>query len=368
MKTTLSTLLVALVFILSSAAVRGATAEVHIAGESLLVHSGPCSCGYGLVWTMHFSTYYTDDPARVNEQISPLPAPADYAYWTYLVLEDPSMYASATYAELNLPGSDGNNDSVSDFFQVSQSVSATSTGTYEIAWGTGQLTFDWTRAAGSRVGTMVLAMHDPILGDLGPFTHTFELVQYTGQLDYAAGSNGVTGTISFARDGQASEWYSGPVMITRVATNRFDQLTLLAGDWTNDYGGLSFGDTELTRSPGAPTLYQGTLQYAGGGSLGLKLLITDTNDANGNGIPDLSDDFGAAAPPRQPLISVSLTSSNLLLWISGDVNHTNSIQQNGGLNPNNWTTIQTVVLTNDPQLVTVPLPATSPQFWRVQVE
>lgn len=339
-----------------------------MANEKLLVHSGHCSCGFGMVWTIYFSTYYTEDVRWVNEEIAPLPQPDTYPYWTFMVLEDPSMWASVSFVKLSLPTGDGNNNGIPDFFEVGEAVAASSGGTYEIEWGPGQLTFDWSRAAGSRTGSMVLTMHDPILGTMGPFTHTFELSRYTGQIAYTPGSNSVSGTITLVKDGAASSWWSGPVTITKSPTNRFNQLTLLAGTWTNQSSAFGFGDTELTRDPAYPTLYQGSIQAPDGGSQDLKLLITDTNDANGNGIPDFSDDPAVVNPPRRPSLALSLTKSNLLLRVSGDLGHTNVIQQATTANANNWSNALSVVITNDPQVIALPLPAANSRFWRVRVE
>ena len=90
----------------------------------------------------------------------------------------------------------------------------------------------------------------------------------------------------------------------------------------------------------------------------------DTNDVNGNGIPDFSDDLAVVTPPRRPTLSLSLTSTNLLLRVSGDVGRTHFVQQASTPNATNWTTIQSLVLAQDPQELALPLPASSPRFWR----
>jgi hypothetical protein len=369
MKTIQTTLLLAAALtLLAATAPAAGVAQVVMANERLLVHSGVCSCGGGFDFTLYFSSYYTEDVRWANEEIAPLPQPATHSYWTHLLLEDISTFVFVNYAELNLPTLDANNNDIPDFFEVSEPLAASSSGSYENDWGTVQLNFEWTRAAGSRVGSMLLTMHDSILGDIGPFTHSFELVRYTGQLAYTPGSNGITGTLTLAKDGNVSEWLSGPVAITKAATNRFNLLTLTAGNWTNASGTFSYGDSALTRDPAHPALYQGSLQDPGGGALSWKLWITDTNDVNANGIPDFSDDLAIITPPRRPVLALSLTSSNLLLRISGDAGRTNVIQQAATPSTTNWATIHTLVLTNDPQVVALPRPAASPQFWRVQVQ
>jgi len=95
------------------------------------------------------------------------------------------------------------------------------------------------------------------------------------------------------------------------------------------------------------------------------LSIDDTNDANANGIPDFSDDPAVTTPPRPPQIALSQGATNLWLAVSGDVGRTNLIQEIGSLISTNWQTTLSFVMTNDPQVISLPLPANSPTFWRV---
>lgn len=371
MKQTLITLWlgVALAIIPLSARAAG-TAQAQLSNNSVRMYPGDCSCGFGLIWTMSFSSFFTEDPTQANGEIAPLNPPATRTHRTYLVLEDPSMFASASYAELDLPTADANGNGTPDFFEVSQGISAASSGTYAVIWGPGygQLTFQWTRAAGSPQGSCLLTMIDPILGQMGPFTHAFELTGYTGEMVYSPGSNSVTGTISFERDGPASDVLEGAISLVKVPTNRFNLLTLAGGNWTHQTDVFTFGDCQLTRDPVRPTIYSGTLQNVVGAYGSWKWSIVDTNDANGNGIPDFSDDVAVVAPPRRPVLSLSSAQTHLLLRVSGDVGHTHLVQEAASPNSTTWTTVQSLTLTNDPQVLTLPLPASSPTFWRVKAQ
>jgi hypothetical protein len=346
----------------------GGPVPVRLSNESVRLYPGDCSCGFGLVWTIHFSTFYTEEPIYANGEFAPLPQPAAHSHWSYLVLEDPSMFASTTYAEFNLPTADANANGIPDFFEVDQPVAASSSGTYATIWspGFGQLNLQWTRGAGSRQGSCLLTMIDPILGEMGPFTHTFELVEgYAGSLTYTPGSNSVTGTISLSRIGQ--DVLTGPVVLLKSETNRFNLLTFAGGNWTNQTDSFAFGEAQLTREPGQPNLYQGTLQNPGGPYRSWKFFLVDTNDANANGIPDFSDDPITVSPPRRPTLSLSNAQTHLRLSVSGEIGRTHRVEQAGTPNTN-WTTLHSFVLTNDPQTVTLPLPAASPTFWRVKAE
>jgi hypothetical protein len=57
-----------------------------------------------------------------------------------------------------------------------------------------------------------------------------------------------------------------------------------------------------------------------------------------------------------------------LLSISGDIGRTHRILQKTVLNSANWTTNLSVQLTNDPQIVSLPLPPAATSFWQVLAE
>ncbi len=136
---------------------------------------------------------------------------------------------------------------------------------------------------------------------------------------------------------------------------------------------LSFDSEIFSRQiPTWPTNYAGYVFFADGdpGTASPDyqlwvLSIDDTNDANANGIPDFSDDPAGVTPPRVPQLSLVLGSTNLLLKISGDTGHTNQIQAISALTSTNWLTTQSFLQTNDPQVVSLPLPTGTPKFWRV---
>ena len=50
------------------------------------MNPGDCSCGFGLVWTISFSSFYTENPPSANGEFAPLPQPAAYSHWSWLVL------------------------------------------------------------------------------------------------------------------------------------------------------------------------------------------------------------------------------------------------------------------------------------------
>ena len=134
----------------------------------------------------------------------------------------------------------------------------------------------------------------------------------------------------------------------------------------NEFDRQYDGSMELVRDAAA-NVYRGNLQDSGSAYQSWALSITDTNDANHNGIPDLSDDL-VVPPPRRPALGLSRIPDHLVLTVSGEVGRTHSVQQSTNLSSTNWQTLQSLSLTNDPQSVILPLPAQSPTFWRVLAE
>jgi hypothetical protein len=278
---------------------------------------------------------------------------------------------------VNLPPVvDANGNGFDDFFEVSQGVAGTVTsGSYSTStYFLGTLTATWNRAAGSSSGTCVLNLNDDLWGNLGNFTCPFTLIEYTGPLTYTPGSNTVSAAINLTQTGNSASTLQGPILFVKSTTDRFNTLTNQPGVWTNAASQpLSFDSEVFSRGiPTWPTNYAGYVYFADGDPSTAApdyrlwvLSIDDTNDANANGIPDFSDDPASVTPPRAPHLSLVLGSTNLLLTISGSVGHTNQIQTVGSLTSTNWQMTQSFLQTNDPQVVSLPLPAGTPKFWRV---
>ncbi len=294
----------------------------------------------------------------------------NYSHSTYLIVTDIIFGDQGSgYMELNVPdGGDANDNGYFDFYEVSQAVSATTSGHYSVnGFGSGAVTASWYRSANSKDGSCTLTLSS----SFGPvvFVPQFELIEYTGPLTYTPGSNTVSGSVNLTQTGNTNNHMQGPVQFVKVATNRFNRLTLQAGAWTNDaMQTLTFTNDPCFRDPPWLTNYfcyvdfsdwdpnTGDVDYPS-----WDLSIDDTNDFNHNAIPDFSDD----PPPRRPLLSLARASTNLSLTISGDVGHPHLVQESVVLPPTNWQTVASITLTNDPQAVSLPLPSGRTKFWRV---
>jgi hypothetical protein len=281
------------------------------------------------------------------------------------------------YVDLPL-GVDANGNGFDDFFEVAQGVTTTVTsGSYSTDISSGTVTATWSRSAGSKDGTCQLDLNDDTYGDLGTYICPFTVLEYTGPLTYTPGSNTVSATISLAQTGNSANTLQGPVTFVKSSTDHFNTLTNQPGVWTNTaLQTLSFDSEIFSRGiPTWPTNYIGYVFFADGDPTTASsdyqlwvLSIDDTNDANANGIPDFSDDPASVTPPRVPHLSLALGKTNLLLTISGSVGHTNQIQEIGSLTLTNWQTTLAFLLTNDPQVISLPLPAGTSKFWRVTAQ
>lgn len=274
---------------------------------------------------------------------------------------------------INLPAfADINGNGFNDFFESALAVGGTTSGTYSAGPENGTVTASWARGAGSKDGSCTLHLVDSVFGDLGSFNHTFELLEYQGPVLFTPGSNNVTGGLNLVQTGDATSSLQGPFEFVKLSTNRFNRLLLQPGAWTNaNSQSLAFTNDLYSRDLPWTTNYYGLIEFddgdpntAGPDYLAWVLSIDDANDANHNGIPDFSDDPATAAAPRAPGLALDWNSTNLLFSVSGDIGHLHDIQQITDLSTSNWQTLVSVTLTNDPQIVSLPLPQGSAAFWR----
>ncbi len=276
---------------------------------------------------------------------------------------------------VNLPPfADANGNGFDDSFEVSQAASGSSTGEYTTVLGGGMVSATWSRGAGSKDGTCWLRLVDNAIGDLGTFQHPFEVLEYTGSLTYTPGSNSVSGILSVTN---AADQLLGTLSFTKSITNPYNRLTLQTAPLTNlaQQAFSLFSSSVFNRDASLGTNYYGGLEFndgdlntVGEDYFSWELSIDDLNDGDHDGIPDFSDDPAAIAPPRQPGLALAPGPTQLLLTISGDVGRLHRILETTNLAAGNWLTNLSLTLTNDPQIVSLPLPSGPLKFWRVTAE
>lgn len=279
---------------------------------------------------------------------------------------------------LNLPDfQDANGNGFDDSYEVSQGISGTSAGQYTTAVSSGTITATWSRPAGSSAGTCVLRLVDSTFGDLGNFRHTFEVLEYTGTLIYTPGASAVSGRLELAQTGNSANTLQGPVAFTKSITNPFDELTLESALLTNATPQTLdlYEPTPIYRDLALGTNYYGPVEFNDGDLTtteedyySWEISIDDLNDGDGDGIPDFSDDPSGTAPPRRPQLSLARSPTNLLLSISGDMGRLHHVLESSSLTAGNWTTNVSLTLTNDPQVIALPLPPAGARFWRATAQ
>lgn len=248
------------------------------------------------------------DTSPPNGELFPRFDPLDFSHSSSLLLSalnSPDTIGGSIFLDVPMAG-EVDRDGVPDFFQISQGVGSIQTqGEYFTDFDDGTVTATWSRVAGSKTGTCRLVLESTSLGPLPEFTNTFELLEYVGPLSYTVGSSIVTGTVQFAQTQSNSDTLTGPIVLTPSPADRFNELGFPVGRWTNAIGRtLSYANGVLRRVSVSSSNYFGSLKFLDGDLATTDadysdwiLSIRDSNDVNGNGVPDLSDDPSGGLPP-----------------------------------------------------------------------
>lgn len=300
-----------------------------------------------------------------------------YERSTYIVLVD-DWYGDQDDGAmaLDIPdSSDANGNGLPDFFEVSQAVNnLTSSGAYDLYYyGTGEVQATWSRSAGASQGICTVQFKPSPYYTWLTFSHVFELSEYTGPLTYTPGSNTVSGIIQLQQTGKPANRLGGSVQFAKSSP---DELMLQAGMWTNGamQSLIFFEDWLFREAPWTTNYYDyGWFEFQDGdpGTAGQDYLfwvlsIDDPNDADGDGIPDFSDD--PPGPPRRPLLTLTRGTTNWWLTVHGDPHRLHHIQETTSLASADWQTVISVTLTNDPQTLSLSLATDQSRFWRVLAE
>jgi hypothetical protein len=316
-----------------------------------------------------------DPSAAPNGELSPTFGNPTHS--SIFILEDQDLLITIFgLIEFDVPdNTDANLNGFADFFETSQVVSGTTSGTFTTAaQDSGTVVATWNREAGAKDGNCDLRLRSQMFGDLGTFRHTFELIEYKGPLTYTRTTNRVNGIADLKQTGAPDNVLVGPINLTRSTTNRFNELDLQPGIWTNALSqSLNYDEDVFERDVALKTNYWGFVDFVDGDPATTAedyftwmLSIDDVNDTDGDGIPDFSDD-STSSIVKQPALGLSRGLTSFSLSVSGTTGRLHEIQEATTLSPPNWNTIQSVTLTNDPQVISLPIPAAGDRFWRVRV-
>lgn len=274
---------------------------------------------------------------------------------------------------VDLPiGHDANDNGFDDNFEVSQGINDTSDGEYITALGGGAIYASWNRAPGSKDGSCSMHLVDDTFGDLGTYQFSFEVLEYTGDVSYTPGIANISANANLTN---ATDQLQGPAIFEKSISDPYNELLLDSISWTNNMTeAVTSGGAPIYRDEIWPTNYYGKIIFDDGDLTTSspdyrtwELSIDDLNDYDSDEIPDFSDDPAPLPPAQPPQLSLTLTTTNLLLTIVGDVGRLHHILESTNLTEGNWVTNLSITLTNSPQEIELPLPDVSEKYWRAIV-
>src|SRR5579872_5359485 len=234
---------------------------------------------------------------------------ADFAIHSSTVNGWPA-YGSLT---LNLPTADADNDGMPDLTQLDQGVNAPVSGTISFdapAPSSSAFSGTLTRTAGQRAGNYSLAVTNS-----STLNGTWSVNALAGSITYSR-TNGNVMTFSATND---TDTFTGSTSFT---VNNANQITLPQFTLTRDdsqvftvQAGTVFNRTGNTYV-GNAVLFDGLPETSWPDYLNWVFKIADTNDADGNGIPDLSD--ALPAPPATNSPGCVPGPVGMVSWWTGD--------------------------------------------------
>jgi hypothetical protein len=317
----------------------------------------------------HFSSQGRFAPANDELAFAPIDVPTTH-FGTFQYTDGQFFETFPLPFELDIPDNDANQNGIYDLLEYDQGVATTTTiGTYTdtegaIGGGEGSFTAKWTKPANSHGGTVVITFdfNNPVA-----FTHGFQILNYQGDWTAAVKENStVHGPVTVVRDGVPEQTLGGELALslaqqgevkltTTSLTNEFGatfewaQPETMERDRTEYYEFLSVTDGWL---------YEPTFDF-----MDWLIIIDDKNDADHDGIPDLTDPPAVTA--AAPTMQIIKTANGIRLMITGDIGATYTLEDAPSLPAAQWLHPTTVTLTASPQALDLPAPTTA-TFWRMR--
>lgn len=342
--------------------VHAADARISLHCLSVRITTGAAS-SLGLSYTLDI-TSSRPESGVINHELHPIfgaEAPATHGSY-YLINGDIFFEPVPGRLLLDVPESrDSDTNGMPDFYEVGHAFQATTQGIFEDIENSGNVTAVWTRAANSRLGTCRLTFDTYGL----TFDHSFEIQEFRGVLPYQIEGTDAVASVTLTQADNESRTWSGRLVFQR---NNIDQLALQSGALTNEL-------EEALDYLESPEIFRFGSTYADffifrDGDLSTSvedydfwwLRIDDPNDTNGNGIPDFSDTPSQAV---SPLLDLRRDGDKLLLSITGQIGQTYDLEHSEVIVPANWSVLDRITLTNNPQVTEIALPS-GPSFWRLK--
>ena len=265
---------------------------------------------------------------------------------------------------------DANADGIDDFFQPELGIAGiTSRGYVEdgVDGTEFPLRATWTRDAGSSSGICRVALQDASFPKPLPFSLPFEILNYSGV--FLLPNSGTSGSVFFRQIGTPTNSLQGMLQLTR---NSPDELEISPATWFHSAGALSVLNS-VTTLHRTGTNYVGILRFDSGippanepRHLYWLLVVGDYRDANGDGIPDLTDP--PAIPISAPSILIENGTSVLTLTLQGTDGIQLVLERTSDLLSGKWTAESTFVLSNTTRIQKVSRdPSAVATYWRIRI-
>jgi hypothetical protein len=282
----------------------------------------------GQTYTLDLTSLSESSPP--NGELSPSFLPFDVSHFSTFLLADPSLtepLLGDVYLDVPI-GQDGDANGMADFYETALALPlTTTTGDYSTEFDLGTVQAQWQRPAGSKTGTCRLVLISDELGPLPEFNTTFDLLEYKGSVRYAWASNLVHATLDLGRTQSESNTLSGPIVFKNSPTNSLNALHFDPGTFSDQnarpfaYFGGVLDRVLTTRSNYVAflTVEDGDPSSGDGDYFDWFLFLSDPNDSDGDGIPDLTDPTGGNVGPAPAFTRIRLDGSgNLILEWSGE--------------------------------------------------
>jgi hypothetical protein len=309
----------------------------------------------GLEYRLSVSAF--ENPASVNHELATATVEHGFSHEGYFILEDPTTFEPFPLIfVLDIPPyEDADDNGIYDFYDRHWAVENVVTeGRHDNGFGgASAFTATWNRLAGDHAGTVTIDL--PLLGLR--FHHSFALLNFAGQASYVRDGTKRVVEAALTNLSDAGQGFSGAVTL-RAGTAPAPALRFeaLAHTWAglgetsyrfeldelalSAYGTnfLAFGWFE----DGQPATAEADYNAA--------VMIFQSPDANGNGVPDVLES-GSDPLPRSTL-KIERISAGVRITATGRPGGTAALESTADLGNGAWTAGQTLVLTNGQAVVT----------------
>ncbi len=292
-----------LLLAIPAAAFAQKTASVIVNGDSVQIQpsSAQFVAGVGNV-TAFFTTYngsgspLINSDGNVSGEIRPRTGAAGTYEGGYVVATQVAIIDYGSYA-ISVPTTDADGDGTPDLLQFDKAgnFSATGSGLSVPANSTFSITVTFSRAANSATGSYSARTQNATTTTT--YTGVYNLSSFVGTVSYTRGS---TNTMVFTLTSRVTgTLLTGSTTYTTANSNQLSYAAFTARDLEGNSYQFLAGALSRTGSTyrGDLSLVDGLPQTYWADFTKYRLTINDSNDSNGDGVPDLTDPSAILAAP-----------------------------------------------------------------------